>query len=271
VRIRSVWPDFLGIVRAPRFGHGKNLNPCVDCKILLLRLAAARMEREGAVFIFTGEVLGQRPMSQRRDALHLIENHSGLKGRLVRPLSAKLLPPTLPELQGILDREKLLDFQGRTRKPQMELAATLGISDYQTPAGGCLLTDPGYTARLGRLLARQPSPDLSDIELLSLGRHFRVGAALLVVGRKESENDRIASLAGGGDLVLKARDVPGPTSLLRGGADDAAIALAARITARYADAKGLAEIPVSLIRGGAPAGEVAAVPCPPQEIEPLRC
>src|SRR5574341_332534 len=189
-------PEYLEMLLHPRFGYGANANPCVDCRIFMMRKAKEIMEREGADFVFTGEVLGQRPKSQRRDTLRIIERESGLDGRLLRPLSAKLLPPTIPEREGLVDREKLLDISGRSRHRQVELARELGIADWPQPAGGCCyLTDEAFARKFFDILgareaAGQPRRlSREDVVLLSTGRHFRISPrARLVVGRSEVEN-----------------------------------------------------------------------------------
>lgn len=227
----------LDLVRHPKHGHGKNLNPCVDCRIMLLRRAHERMRQTGADFIVTGEVLGQRPMSQRRWSLDLIEREAGVVGLVLRPLSAKLLPPSRPELDGLVDREKLLAIRGRSRLEQMALAAGLGLTDYPTPAGGCLLTDPNFSFRLAELL-RHGEPQLDDVELLRVGRHFRLDQRTkAVVGRLEPENYVLERLARPGDLLLDAADFTGPTVLLRGDTSDQNIKAAAALTIKYGKAR----------------------------------
>ena len=223
----------LALLHDPTHGFGKHLNPCIDCRIWTLRQARRLMAAERAAFVFTGEVIGQRPMSQRRDALRLVEKEAGLVDLLVRPLSARCLEPTRPEREGMLDRDRLRDFAGRSRKPQMALAAELGVTDYATPAGGCLLTDPGFAHRLGEFM-KQKHPTATDVELLKVGRHFRLGGgAWVVVGRHQADNAHLADLAEPGDVRIEAADVPGPTTIVRGPADDGAIAEAAAVTLRY--------------------------------------
>jgi tRNA U34 2-thiouridine synthase MnmA/TrmU len=223
----------LAMVQNPRHGLGKRMNPCIDCRIWTLGQARRVMEAEGAAFVFTGEVLGQRPMSQRRPTMDLVERESGLTDRLLRPLCAKHLPPTKAERDGLVDRARLYDFRGRTRKPQMALAKELGLTAYPSPAGGCLLTDPGFAHRLRTLMAVRP-PTAEDVELLKVGRHFRLpGGAWLVLGRHQEDNDRLAPRFQPGDVRLEAAEIPGPTGLLRGGADDATVALAAALLLRY--------------------------------------
>jgi tRNA U34 2-thiouridine synthase MnmA/TrmU len=230
--------EFFQVLRRPRHGYGSGMNPCVDCHILLLRRAAERMREVGASFVFTGEVLGERPMSQNLAALQLVERESGLSGRLLRPLSARLLPPTIPEEEGLVDRSRLLDIRGRSRRVQLELARHYGLSGFPTPAGGCLLTDPGLSRRVRDLLQHRPDFSRSDFDLLRVGRHFRLSPqAKVVSGRNQEENARILELAKEGDLVFEVRGWGSPITLLRGPAGEEAIRLAAAITARYSDAR----------------------------------
>jgi hypothetical protein len=220
------------------------MNPCLDCHALMFRLAHRIREAEGYHFIFSGEVLGQRPMSQHRQGLDLVARASGAPELLLRPLSARLLTPTKPELEGWLDRDKLLALQGRNRKPQMALAAELGLVNYPTPAGGCLLTDPGFSRRLAGLLEEFPEAGPDEIEFLKVGRHFDLGQGLkLILGRNHSENERLAELVGPEDWTLKAAAVPGPLAVLRrpgrpATPDEASLNLAGRIVLAYSDKKG---------------------------------
>jgi tRNA U34 2-thiouridine synthase MnmA/TrmU len=223
----------LALLHDPPHGFGKHLNPCIDCRIWTLRQARQLMEEDGAAFVFTGEVVGQRPMSQRRDALRLVEKEAGLTDLLVRPLSAKCLPPTRPEREGVLDRERLLDISGRSRKRQMALARDLGVTDYATPAGGCLLTDPGFAHRL-RELMRQKEPTRTDVELLKVGRHLRLDdGTWIVVGRHQADNERLEALVEAGDVRIEPADVPGPTTIVRSPAGNGAVEQAAAVTLRY--------------------------------------
>jgi tRNA U34 2-thiouridine synthase MnmA/TrmU len=250
VRENYISDKFLDIVKNPKFGHGKNMNPCMDCKILMLKEAKKFMEQEGADFIITGEVLWQRPMSQRRDTFPRIDKEAGLDGYILRPLSAKLLKPTVPEQTGIVDREKLYGFSGRTRKPQMALAKEFGLSEYPQPAGGCLLTDPIYSFRFKELLSQNPSPSLKDIKLLRLGRHFRISQdCKIIVGRNEKENDAIQLLAGDKDYLLNVEGYGSPITIIQGSASDDVLQLAASICARYSDAKKLDSIEVAISKG----------------------
>src|SRR4030042_4006498 len=204
------------------------------------------MEEVGAAFIVTGEVLGQRPMSQRKDAMRLIEKEGGLEGFILRPLSAKVLPTTIPEKEGWVDREKLLNISGRSRKPQIELAKYFGIRDYPCPAGGCLLTDPGFAKRMKDLMLHIPDFSLNDVHLLKMGRHFRLSHLVkLIVGRNEEENQKIQTFAQGKDILLKVSNFPGPLSLLRGNLGEGDIEKAATITAHYSKAKDLGNAEVT--------------------------
>jgi tRNA U34 2-thiouridine synthase MnmA/TrmU len=231
--------EFLDMVKHPKHGRGANINPCIDCKILMFKKAKEMMQNLGASFLITGEVLGQRPMSQNLRTLNLIEKEADVEGLVLRPLSAKLLDETVPEKQGWVKREKLFDFSGRSRLGQIELAATLGINDYAQPAGGCLLTDPQFSKRLKDLIEHGPY-DLDNVELLKFGRHFRFSPeAKLVVGRNEEENAEIEKLAQNGDwLFLPPQDTAGPSALGRGKFSDERIKLCAGITCRYCDLAG---------------------------------
>ncbi|MEW6170880.1 MAG: 7-cyano-7-deazaguanine synthase, partial [Candidatus Omnitrophota bacterium] len=181
-KIINVTDDFLKILKKPKHGFGSCMNPCIDCRILKFRKAKEIMQEIGASFIITGEVLGQRPMSQHKKSLNLIDKESDLEGFVLRPLSAKLLPETIPEKNKWVCRDKLLSYNGRTRKPQIALAKKFNIKDYPCPAGGCLLTDPGFARRLKDLL-KYDKLDLNNIELLKVGRHFRLNSeAKLIVG-----------------------------------------------------------------------------------------
>jgi tRNA U34 2-thiouridine synthase MnmA/TrmU len=250
VEVVHLGQEYLDIVRSPKHGYGANVNPCIDCKILMLKKAGELMRNRGADFVVTGEVVGQRPMSQRLDSMRRIEKESGLEGYLVRPLSAHLLPPTRPEEQGLVSRDDLLGIQGRSRKELMKIAAEKGISGYSSPAGGCLLTDPRYAARVRDLL-QHDMLTLHDIDLLGVGRHFRLPhGSKLVVGRHKQDNDTISLLTGEGDRVLTTPEVPGPTAVLRGGRISEDEELAGRIVARYSDAGASEMVKVELTGPG---------------------
>jgi tRNA U34 2-thiouridine synthase MnmA/TrmU len=207
--------EHLTLIKNPRYGYGKAMNPCIDCHLLMLKKAKEIMKKEKFDFVATGEVLGERPMSQNKQALDLIEKESTLKGYLLRPLSAKLLEPTIPEKKGLVDRDKLLDIVGRSRKKQLALAKKWGIKEYPTPAGGCLLTDLQFGQRLRELFDRWPDCQGNDVKLLKLGRHFWVKDNKIVVGRNKEENEQIKKLARKGDILIEPKDFPGPTILIR--------------------------------------------------------
>jgi tRNA U34 2-thiouridine synthase MnmA/TrmU len=250
LKVFNVSEEYLRVVKHPKHGYGSNMNPCIDCRIFMLKKAKAYMEESGATFIVTGEVLGQRPMSQRRDAMRLIEKEAGLEGFILRPLSAKFLPATIPEKEGWVEREKLLTLQGRSRKPQIELAGHYGIYDYPCPAGGCLLTDPGFARRMKDLMVHNPDFSLNDVHLLKMGRHFRLSHGVkLVVGRNEEENQKIQTFAQGEDILLKVSSFPGPLSLLRGKSNEGAVEKAAAITTHYSKAKDLKNAEVTYRSG----------------------
>ncbi len=251
LKVWNVSEEYLSLVKDPRHGYGRNMNPCIDCRIFMLKKAKAYMEESGAAFIITGEVLGQRPMSQRRDAMRQIEKEAGLEGLILRPLSAKALAVTVPEKEGWVDREKLLRVEGRSRKPQMALAEHYGIHDYPCPAGGCLLTDPGFAKRMRDLMAHDRGFSLNDVHLLKVGRHFRFSrGSKLVVGRQEDENKKIQTFAQGEDILFKVSSFPGPLSLLRGEVDDRDIEKAAGVTVHYSKAKDQRNIEVTYRRPG---------------------
>jgi len=249
-KVVNITQRHLEVVRHPRYGYGNNMNPCVDCHALMFRVAGEMLEPEGAAFVFTGEVVGQRPMSQNRGSLNRVAIESGLHGLLVRPLSAKRLDPTIPEDRGWIQREQLLDFQGRSRKPQMALARQFNIRDYPSPAGGCLLTEKGFSRRLKDLLTARADVETRELELLKSGRHFRIGPqSKLVVGRNKQDNESIRSLAGERDMILKSVSVPGPTALLSGELSGNILDTAAAITAAYSDTAGRDICDISIEKG----------------------
>ena len=225
------------MLRRPRYGYGKGMNPCIDCHALMLREAGKLGESFGADFLFTGEVLGQRPFSQTRPSLRAVEKASGCLDLLLRPLSARLLPETRPEREGLVDRTRLLDISGRSRKRQMALAEDYGLNDYPAPAGGCLLTDPIFSRRLKELLAHSPEPELREIELLKTGRHFRLHPNLkVIIGRNKKENEAIEALAETRDLTARCLGFPGPVVLALGAATVEDGEKAAEMAVAYSDA-----------------------------------
>ncbi len=271
IRITALTDRFFALVRSPKHGYGSGMNPCLDCRILMFSRAKEYLQEIGADFVFTGEVLGQRPMSQHLRAMGIIDRESGLDGRVLRPLSAKLLPPTVPELQGIVQREALLGIRGRSRRPQMALAREYGLADYPCPAGGCRLTEPGFARRMRDLVTHSPDFDLNDVSLLKVGRHFRLSPrAKAVVGRDEEENRRIRMLARSDDFLFEVEAWGSPLTLIRGETGGEEIRRAASITARYSDAPGPH---VSVCYGAADAAlgeEVQLSPINEQELAKLR-
>lgn len=240
VKLKTVYfgEEYLRMLKNPKHGYGSGMNPCIDCREMMYGAAKEHMEKTGADFIITGEVLFQRPMSQNNKALHIIENESGLEGKVLRPLSAKHLPPTDAEKDGLIKRENMGDIKGRSRKGQLALAKRFGVQDPPNAAGGCLLTDPAFSKRVEDLMGHVADiPSINDIELLKVGRHFRLTqTAKLVVGRNKDENEIVKALVEDTDVVFEAVDHVGPTCILRGKSDDATIAKAAEITLRYSDA-----------------------------------
>ncbi len=270
------------IVKAPPHGYGSNLNPCIDCRILMFRRALAYMREAGAQFLVTGEVLGERPMSQRRDAMRMIDRESGTEGLVLRPLSAALLEPSLPEREGWVDRARMLSISGRSRKPQIALARELNLNDYPCPAGGCRLTDPGFAGRMKDLLDHVQDITPRDVQLLRWGRHFRLQPSTkAVVGRNEEENLKIAALADPGDIVIEPLTLPGPTTLLARARDAPAgegephadgetssLKIAAGIAASYTAQD--AESVEFELRGAAPADRITVEPLPRGSFEEFR-
>lgn len=235
----------LEMVKNPRYGYGKNLNPCIDCHAMMFRLAGERMAADGFDFLFSGEVLGQRPMSQNLTALQTVAKHSGLRDRILRPMSAKLLPITPMEEAGLVDRERLLDIQGRSRRRQAELAREWGLEDYPSAGGGCLLTEKSFTGRLRDLLEHDPQATPIDVELLKLGRQFRLADRVkLTLGRNLADNEALKALARPADRLLRAADYSGPLGLVSGAPGEAELALAGGIVAAYGKGQGAASVDI---------------------------
>lgn len=236
IKLMNKGQDYLRIIRHPKHGYGKGMNPCIDCKIYILKKADKYAEEIGAKFIFTGEVVGQRPMSQHYKTLMLIEKEAGLKGELVRPLCAGLLPPTEAEKKGWIDRKRLLSFEGRKRTPQIDLAKKFKIEGFMCGGGGCRLTEKGYAKKLKDLFDFKKRININDVQLLNFGRHFRIGNNKIIVGRDKRDNENILRLKNKSDVIFEAKDYLGPLTLLRGKADKETVELAAALTARYSDA-----------------------------------
>ncbi|HLA21958.1 MAG TPA: tRNA (5-methylaminomethyl-2-thiouridylate)-methyltransferase, partial [Nitrosopumilaceae archaeon] len=239
VKLKTVYlgDDYIEMLKHPKHGFGSGMNPCIDCRSMMFEAGKKHMEEIGAEFIISGEVLGQRPMSQHAPALKTIEKESGLEGKIVRPLSAALLPPTEPELKGLIKREDLGKIRGRSRKDQLKMAQEFGIENPPNAGGGCLLTDPAFAIRVKDLFKHTETPTTNDIDLLKIGRHFRFDEnTKLVVGRNKDENEIIKSLALVTDILLDAKDHVGPVSLIRGKNAQDHVGLGAAITLRYGDA-----------------------------------
>jgi len=266
----NITDEHLAMLKLPRYGYGKNMNPCIDCHILMLSKAGRIMEESGADFVFTGEVLGQRPMSQNRQSLYTIAKKSGYEEYIVRPLSAKRLPETKPELEGKIDREKLLDITGRGRKRQLELASYYDIKEYSSPAGGCLLTDPIFSRRLKVLFNQRPNFTIRDLELLKIGRHFQIDTSCKVIaGRNSFENDMLLHVSDHNDTIIHTVHYPGPTVLVPGGCDDKFLSLAASICVLYSDAPKEVEI-MLLCKTGPQTKQLTAKAADRRDIETWR-
>jgi hypothetical protein len=224
--------EMLDIIRSPKYGHGAGLNPCIDCHALMLKKAGEIMKKERSCpersrridLVATGEVLGERPMSQHKAALKIVEKEAGLEGYLLRPLSAKLLEPTIPELRGLVIRDRLMDISGRSRKQQIDLAKKFGISDYPTPAGGCILTQSGFVERLKELMKHKPGFSPDDVELVKVGRHFwfdgfgklTTSDAQIILGRNQEENEKLMRIKTENDVLVKPENFVGPSTLIKG-------------------------------------------------------
>jgi tRNA-specific 2-thiouridylase len=250
LRIVEKGADYVDLVRSPKYGYGKNMNPCIDCRIYMFLAAKKVMEEEQADFVVTGEVVGQRPMSQRLDAMTLIDRDSGMEGLVLRPLSAKELSPTLPEREGWVDREKLLDIVGRARKEQLALAKAMNLEGHASPAGGCLLTDPIFSDRLRGFFAENSRTDMAQIRMLRFGRHFQVGEKVrLILGRNQEENRSLLELARSevaeGRMTLYQPLFPGPLGISFGPDQPEVSHEAARLILRYSKKKEPMKVEVS--------------------------
>ena len=229
--------EFLDLVVDPPHGRGSQMNICLDCRILMLRKAKELSREIGAQFLVTGEVLDERPFSQRLHSMMLIEREAGVEGMVLRPLSGRLLPDTELEKMGLVRKEDLYSIHGRRRLPQFQLAEEFGLKDYPCPSGGCLLTDPAFAKRLREHLAHERRLTIRDAILLTLGRHFRVGSAKIVVGRNEQENDALLAIAERDEVpLMSVVDYMGPNTLIIGSTDQDTMKTAAAITVRYSDA-----------------------------------
>ena len=238
IKVMTKGLDYLEVIRKPRHGYGKGLNPCIDCRIYLLRRAKEYMVESGADFVITGEVLGQRPMSQRRDAMRVIERESGLEDLLVRPLSARFFSPTLPEREGWIDRAKLLAIRGRSRREQIERAFEMDVRNYPCPAGGCLLTELSFVPKVRDVLDHSDELNLRDCRMLKIGRHFRIGERTkVIIGRNEADNAMLENVKQPDDTAITWMDGNTPLGIITGCQGPEATSLAARILLRYTKAE----------------------------------
>lgn len=261
--------EYVELVRNPKYGYGKNLNPCIDCRIYMFKIARQVMKEEGADFIITGEVLGQRPMSQRREAMDLIDRDGHVEEMILRPLSAKFFPPSPMELEGWVDREKLLNLSGRSRSEQMKWAKDLRLKGYSAPAGGCLLTDANFSTRLSRFFERKTNPSMTEVRLIRLGRHFGLsGGAHAVIGRNEAENTELWEVSKQevreGKMIFFQADFSGPDAVLSGSKDPALFNEVGKLIARYSK-KGLrSEQTLKVICGDASSQMTITLPQHPE-------
>ena len=262
LRVIDFTDDEIALIENPPHGFGGAMNPCIDCHAMMIRRAGELMERLGYDFVATGEVMGQRPMSQNRQALGIVEKSSGLKGRLIRPLSAKLLDPTIPELEGKLDRERLLDLSGRGRERQIALAAEFGIVEYPSPAGGCKLTEAGFGRKLKDLLTHEGLRNRRLVELLSIARRFRLpGGSGVILGRDRNDNAILKAERGNGTLITPI-NVPGPAALIPALASQEDLELAKELVCAYSKYDRLVgDIRIAIAPGGERQDEVS-VPRP---------
>jgi tRNA-specific 2-thiouridylase len=268
LKVVDVGGEYLRMVRKPKHGYGRNMNPCVDCRIFIVKKAKKIAKEIGAAFIFTGEVLGERPMSQHFQAMKIIEEEAGLKGKILRPLSARLLPETVMEKKGLVDRQKLLSIRGRSRKPQIKLAEEFNIKDYPSPAGGCLLTCEEYADKLRDLFKHKKRCSITNVALLKVGRHFRLGENKIIVGRNEAENKILTVEKARNDYYFEVPDVGSPISVLQGAKTRNAVRTAAALTAFYSDAE---SDKVKVNFGRESLGESITVSVPTRaEVESLR-
>ncbi len=236
--VKEISAIHLEMVKNPKYGYGRNMNPCIDCHAMMFRLAGEIMEAEGFDFLFSGEVLGQRPMSQNPSALKSVANYCGYPDRVLRPLSAKLMPITPMEEAGLVDREQLLDIQGRSRRRQQALAVEWGFPDYPSSGGGCLLTEVGFSNQLRDLLQHDPAATANDVELLKVGRQFRLSpTAKLVLGRNQGDNEHIEQLVRPEHLKLRCSNHSGPLGLFIGQPQQQDLQTAAAILASYGKGK----------------------------------
>lgn len=274
IKLKTVYfgEEYLRMLKNPKYGYGSGMNPCIDCRGMMYNAAKEHMKKTNADFVITGEVLFQRPMSQNNRALHIIEKETCMESKVLRPLSAKHLPATDAEKSGLINREKMGDIKGRSRKGQLALAKHFGMSDPPNAAGGCLLTDPSFSKRVRDIIKYSSDiPTLNDIELLKVGRHFRISDyAKFIVGRNKEENGIINALATDGDIIMEVKEYVGPTCILRcKDYDNSLLLTCAAIAARYSDAPRQEASKISITFKGHKK-EVTVMPADIQMIEKLR-
>jgi len=270
IKVMTKGLDYMEIVRNPRHGYGKGINPCVDCRIYMFKAAKAYMAEIGASFVITGEVLGQRPMSQRRDAFRVIERESGLEGLVLRPLCAMHLEPTIPETNGLVDRTKLFAIEGRSRTVLMALAEEHDVNDYPCPSGGCLLTDKTFSKKVRDLLDHKTELTKKDLVVLRAGRHFRHNGIKVIIGRDETENAKLKTLIQTGETLLEPVDFPGPVAIIASNEPDGALDFAAGLMLRYAESKAGTNALVRATREGRSREFRITAPAAPEVIEKAR-
>ena len=262
--------DILALVRNPPHGFGGAMNPCIDCHAAMIRRAGEFMREGGYDFVSTGEVLNQRPMSQNRKSLDAVAKASGLEGLLLRPLSAQLLDPTLPEQDGRIDRTRLGAISGRNRQPQMALVRRYGLTEYPSPAGGCLLTEKGFCRKLRDLFDHTEGiPPVADVELMKFSRQFRLpGGGRIIVGRNRMDNQTLKGLQKEGRLILHTVNIPGPTAAVLGEISEDDLQLAASIISDYGDKGVLTEIIVKVIAPDNAVREITVNPLARETYQP---
>lgn len=269
LHIIDIVEDYKQVVLNPKHGYGANLNPCLDCKIFMVGKALEWIRKKGFDFIITGEVMGQRPMSQRKETLPVVADESGAEDLLLRPLCARNLPETLPEREGWVDRQGLYDFSGRSRKPQMALAAKFGFEDYAQPAGGCcFLTDAQYSVKLADLWQARGEKqyEMDDIMLLKVGRHLRPAPHYkLIISREEGEGNFLRGYRHQYDHLTTVSH-PGPLALIDGQVNEQELELAARLVARYSQGRGAEQVTLAFTPRQGETRELRVKPLPPHEI-----
>jgi hypothetical protein len=241
--------EFLQFLKEkPKHGYGVGLNPCIDCHSLMFRKAGEIMRSENFSFVATGEVLNERPMSQHKQALGIVERESGLEGYLLRPLSAKILEPTQPEINGLVDRKKLMGISGRSRQKQMDLAEKFGIADYPAPAGGCALTQSGFVSRLQELIRNKPDFNAEDVELVKIGRHFLIDGVQVVLGRNKEENEALLKFKKEKDAIVEPENFAGPSALIRGAAGNGIVEKAKGLIVKFSKAQKLNDFKFQILK-----------------------